>query len=489
MNYKRVPPNPEDILLLDAPSITPEIKQKLLQFNKEYQLKGLRFFARLKLKWEKDNPGKTFPGLCAEVDSVTGRIRPLEEQRAWSWGDTRALGIWCYFLQKNRIPDAEETIDIDSDKVTVNLRDFYNDYCDHLYTCLDQRLETCDGRIPFLVDIQTNRASDDPRNLKLQKHEFSGTHIFAVNAFFQYGMLRNNKEAIDMGWKILEETFRAAHENRFANHMTGKIPFQHSHGLMMVSSGALVDTLKTIGLLETRGDSSYSDMKEKLVQAGRWAMDIFLGYHWNRNTKTFAEYLHPVYKTPYEDDRGRIICDPGHAAEGAGFFSEFHRFLPENDSTVFRYNRDNMLPVLSAILKFIDEHGYSDNGVMFKNIDLKHMQGTADVIDSGGEYRTAPWWNVRECAAAAIRMFVLTGKETIWNIYIKAFNACYQNYPNENIGGLMLQTLDADTMEPLPFHPATGNLDPMHSPRAREREIEALEEINFLSQESTKNLL
>ena len=60
-------------------------------------------------------------------------------------------------------------------------------------------------------------------------------------------------------------------------------------------------------------------------------------------------------------------------------------------------------------------------------------------------------------------------------MYKKAQNATYLNYPNEKIGGLMVQTLDADTLKPLPFYPATGNLDPMHCARAREREIEAME--------------
>ena len=63
----------------------------------------------------------------------------------------------------------------------------------------------------------------------------------------------------------------------------------------------------------------------------------------------------------------------------------------------------------------------------------------------------------------------------MWDVYVKAFNAAYQHYPNRRIGGLLVQNLDAFTLEPLPIFPATGNLDPMHSPRAREREIEALE--------------
>lgn len=83
---------------LDMPRLTPELRDCLLTFNYDYQLKGLRYFAYLKLLGEKQHPGRTFPGLCTEVDSISGAMRPLREQPVWGLGDTRALGIWCYFL-------------------------------------------------------------------------------------------------------------------------------------------------------------------------------------------------------------------------------------------------------------------------------------------------------------------------------------------------------------------------------------------------------
>ena len=112
---------------------------------------------------------------------------------------------------------------------------------------------------------------------------------------------------------------------------------------------------------------------------------------------------------------------------------------------------------------------------MVKTLDLKSMLGIAEPIHADAQTTTAPWWNVRECAAAAMKLLQLTGDPRMWEIYRKAFNTAYQNYPNRNIGGLLVQNLDANTLEPVPIAPATGNLDPMHSPRAREREIEALE--------------
>jgi len=471
----RLPPDPSDLLYLDAPHPTIELRDSLLAFNCEYQLKGLRYFAGLKLRWEKHYAGMTFPGLCAEVDSISGRLRPLEDQRAWGWGDTRALGIWCYFLMKGRIPDEEVTLDVDGNPVTINLKQFYTDYCRHIYKCLRERMEKCGGRIPFLADVQSNQPSDDPRNLKTGKGEMTATDIFAINAFYQYGLWQDDDESIALAERIGNDCFRAGVENRFVNHLTRKRSFQHTHGVLMVGVGALVDTLKSIDLLEAGSKGRYRAMKDRLIRAGRWALDQFCGYHWDVHSRRFTEYLHPVHKTPYEDENGNIICDPGHTAEGVGFFTEYLHWLPEQEETSFRFGRNNTVGILQNILLFVHEHGYSEQGVMFKNIDLKTMRGIPEAIHPDVPSSTAPWWNVRECAAAAIKLYQLTGDPQMWEIYRKAFNAAYQNYPNENIGGLMVQNLDAQTLEPVPIPPATGNLDPMHSPRAREREIEALE--------------
>jgi hypothetical protein len=467
----RLPPDSFGLLYLKQPQLTPDLCERLLAFNREYQTKGFRYFAYLKLMWEKRYPGKTFPGLCAEVDSISGEMRPLEEQRAWGWGDTRALGIWCYFLMKGRIPDEEVTLDVEGDAVTINLKAFYSDYCRHIYRCLRERMELCGGRIPFLADVETNRPSDDPRNLKAGEGEMTATDIFAINAFFQYGLWQDDAESIELGERILDDCLRAGVENRFVNHLTRQRSFEHTHGILMVCVGAVVDTLKTIDLIETR----FEELKDRLVRAGRWALDQFCGYHWDPHLRWFSEYLHPVDKTPFEDSNGHIVCDPGHTAEGVGFFAEYLNWLPDPESTSFRFGKDNTTEVLQDILLFVHEHGYAAAGVMFKNIDLKTMKGIAESIRPDVQSTTAPWWNVRECAAAAIKLYQLTGDPRMWEIYQKAFNAAYQNYPNRSIGGLMVQNLDAFTLEPVPIFPATGNLDPMHSPRAREREIEALE--------------
>ena len=469
-------PLPSNELLLLKPTTRPtdSVIRSIIDFNKGYQVRGLKTFAKFKLEWERLYPGRRFPGLCAEVNSITGEMRPLKDQRAWSWGDARALGIWSYFLIKARVPNENVKIALDSgEEATINLKSFYENYVDLLYSALTERLDQCGGKLPFLVDIETNRASDDPRNIPTREDEWTASHIFGAGGILQYGILRDSPDAIRIGLKLLGETFLSAHENRYVSHMTRKKSFAHTHGSMMVAAGAVVDTLKAADA-KPKAKVVTSEFKDELVRHARWALDTFCGYHWNASDKFFAENIHPIYKTPYPDANGVIICDPGHAAEGVGFFAELYSYLPKKDKSSFRIKKDNVLDILSAILRFVDKRGYSDQGVMYKTVNALTGEGVADVIDNGKKYRTAPWWNVREAAAAASKLFSLTGDPAMWKIYLRALNATYRNYPNAAIGGLMVQTLDGDTLRALPFHPATGNLDPMHSPRAREREIEAL---------------
>ncbi|MFH1708780.1 MAG: hypothetical protein ABIF71_12810 [Planctomycetota bacterium] len=82
MSNTRVPLPADQLYVLDAAGPTSAIVRKLIDFNTAFQMRGFRYFAWLKLAWEKRNPGRSFPGLCAEVDSITGRMRPLADQRA-----------------------------------------------------------------------------------------------------------------------------------------------------------------------------------------------------------------------------------------------------------------------------------------------------------------------------------------------------------------------------------------------------------------------
>jgi mannose/cellobiose epimerase-like protein (N-acyl-D-glucosamine 2-epimerase family) len=161
--------------------------------------------------------------------------------------------------------------------------------------------------------------------------------------------------------------------------------------------------------------------------------------------------------------------DPGHATECAGFLAELAAFLSEPD-------RQRILDAALNIHLFADEVGYVETGVMTKYVDLDTREVLPD-YQAGSEEPTAPWWNVREHCASSLRLYTLCGDERLPETYRKAQNASYLHYPNKRIGGQMIQTIHPYTLKPLDIPPATGNLDPMHDPRARIREIESLDRI------------
>jgi hypothetical protein len=153
--------------------------------------------------------------------------------------------------------------------------------------------------------------------------------------------------------------------------------------------------------------------------------------------------------------------------------AELVPFLPEGWESA-RWSRQKVLEAALNILLFAADIGFSAQGAMFKFVDLNTGEPLPDT-QAGVDHPTAPWWNVRELCAAALRLYTLTKDERIIPVYRKGQNASYLFYPNKNIGRQMIQMVDPLTLEPLDVAPATGNLDPMHDPRARIREIENLE--------------
>ncbi len=457
----------EELFIFDKDELVAETAERLLDFNRNYQIRVLKYFAQIKLDFERNYPGIVFPGLFGEIDSVSGKMRPLAEQRVWSWGDCRALGIWSYFLCKNVIPDRE--FEVSGRK--INLRSFYAGYCDFIYEKLRERYELNGGYFPFLVDIATNKASDDPRNVPCRRGEYDPSHVFASSGFIQYGIMKDNPAALSFGLKILDETIECGMSFKNVDHITKERCPQFGQGFLMVTVGAMLDSLKCISYSANK--EKHSPLSVKLVESAVKMSSFILKNYCNSDTGEFWEYNDSSGK-PYKNMDGFMVCDPGHAAEACGFIAELSGFM--GDSIL----KNEFIERTLRIVKFIHRSAYSPKGLMYKNIDIISRRGVADRVDSHGkEYFTAPWWNVCELASAALKLYQLTGDKDCLETYAKAHNACYLNYPNELIGGFMVQTLDAETGDPLPFNPATGNLDPMHSPRAREREIEILELFPF----------
>ncbi len=154
--------------------------------------------------------------------------------------------------------------------------------------------------------------------------------------------------------------------------------------------------------------------------------------------------------------------------------AELARFRPVG-------SRERTIAAALRIHLFADRIGFTPAGAMSKYVDLatgRFLPDTQAAAASGAAPRlTAPWWNVREHCAAALRLYTLTRDERLVATYRRGQHASYLLYPNQRLGGQMIQAIDPLTLEPLDIAPATGNLDPMHDARSRCREMECLEEL------------
>ncbi len=431
---------------------------RVIAFNQAYLERMLQYFAKLRLEFEQRFPGASYPGIFAEVETPTGEIRPRDKQLIWSWCDTRGLGIWSYLLLKDMIPE----VPVAADPTRGSLKNFIDEYCTLIYNSLLERLKLNDGILPFIVDPATNEASNDPRNIKLSAEQAEPGLIFAGGGFIQYGILRNDSKAIEMGLKMLKECVRCGLAFDNVDYLTGRKLPVHTEGFLMVTLGAITDSLKA----DVAGGGKYSELlRRQLIPAGKKILTWIFNNHCEKVTGCFWENNNENDE-PLLTPEGGLICDPGHTSEFCGFAAQFSGFLPATE-------RNRILPLLLNILRFVDSNGFSPAGVMYKNINVHSGRGTCDTTVNGVSYKTAPWWNLCELGAATSTLWAMTGEDFTWEIFKRAANGLYSNYPQKQIDYLMVQTLDAESLQVLPFNPATANLDPMHAARALCRQIEA----------------
>ncbi|HSV92449.1 MAG TPA: hypothetical protein VLH81_05215, partial [Desulfobacterales bacterium] len=327
------------------------------------------------------------------------------------------------------------------------------------------------GRIPFRADVATGLADDHPANRPAPgAPDF--TAMFAASGLLQYGLWRGDAEALALGRDLFDRELQIAGAG---------LPY----GPRMIMVGVIVELLKAGGRVPASGNGPAGTSAwlapERLVATALPLVDHVLAHHFRADGAevgapggaAFWETSDPEGR-PIADASGAIVVDPGHATELAGFIAELAPFLDDRE-------RRRLIAAALAIHLFADRIGFTPAGVMSKFVDLRtgrFLGDTQAAAASGGPARpTAPWWNVREHSAGALCLYTLTGDPRLIETYRRAQHASYRCYPNERIGGQMIQTVDPFTLEPLDIAPATGNLDPMHDPRSREREIECLERL------------
>jgi len=463
-----------DIVLFKNKKINHEEFMFELDFYVHYTLIHHKFFIKLKHEWEMLSPDRKIFGLCSEIDSITGVWKDISVQKAWSWGDGRALGLWSNHLITGIIHDEEIEINPLGQKRVVNLRAEYKSYCDVIFRQLEERYKLNGGHFPFIADISTNKASGDSRNVTLKEGERSFSDLFCSAGFMQYGLLTRNHEITDKGLKILLSVSDAIKNAKFVvePHNPNNPPKFNFQGAYMILLGVCVDVLKSIVSI---GEKEFSSLRKNLFTAAVEMTETILSKFYSPESGILWEF-NTLDDKPFKDGAS-WIADPGHGAECAGFIAEFASLLKtEND---MKQLSEKYIEAASRISLYMSENGYSRKGLMYKRINLlkETERGVFDNTVNGVKLKTAPWWNVREHSAASLRLYHLRGDERHLVSYSKAQNATYMFYPNKLIDGLMTQTLNAETAETLPLNPATANFDPMHDQRARDREIEVLKSL------------
>ncbi len=469
-HHTRLPLDRDEIVLLEAPELSKPTCRKLLKFYQSFHQGNLVFFLTIREDWLRQNPGRAFPGLCANVNPISGQQRPATEQRLWGWGDGRSLGTWSSFLNSDRVPDTEVSLVLsDGPGIEVNLRTALRAYVDLIHDGLVERLRLNDNRIPFAAFLDTNRADPDPRFEYWDRGETDFCSIFASNGFIQYGLLTGDRKSFDLGTEMLEDQVEKISRPEAEEAV-------RTHGPRMIVLGVIGEVLKTMRVRPESGGFDLEALRGKLIRMALPFIGHILENHYREEPPGFWEHS-DFAGQPAPDDNGHILVDPGHATECSGFLAELVPFLPEQwgDS---KWNRDRVLGAALAIHLFADRIGFSDAEVMPKFADLSTGAMLPDIqAIPDGSTPTAPWFSVREHSASALRLFTLTGDERLLSSYQKAQNASYLHYPNKRIGGQMVQTLHPHTLEALDIAPATGNLDPMHDGRSRVREMENLERL------------
>jgi hypothetical protein len=470
INSQRIPVNTNELSLFTEPTFTEESCRKLIDFYTKYQSKNWLLFLSLREEWAQKHPELPMrDALCANINTITGDFRPLNEQRIWCWGDGRALGIWSYALICDLVPNTNAIL---STSKKVNMLSSLRTYCNDIFNGTVKRYDLNNGTMPVAANPQTGLSDNHPWNPKSGNNIKTFSNLFTVTGWVLYGMLIDNDAIVNKGLVEFDAVLKSFDENNFD---TGGGLLNHSvrvQGPRMIALGVAGEILKGIDVIERGGINKWSSLKLPMINKAIKLLEYILSSNYRNKPVAFWERSNSD-GTPLKSD-GIITVDPGHSTEFSGFLAELIPFLPE-DWRSPNWNRSSALEAALNCHLFAARVGFSPKDVMYKAIDLETEKPLPDkqAIDANGRL-TAPWWNVREHCASALRLYTLTKDERLIESYRKAQHASYLAYPNARIMDQMIQTVDPETLEPLDIAPATGNLDPMHDSRSRIREIENL---------------
>ena len=161
--------------------------------------------------------------------------------------------------------------------------------------------------------------------------------------------------------------------------------------------------------------------------------------------------------SPWRDERGRILLDPGHCLEFVGLASKLLLLVEKKQS--HSAEEDDLLVECREVLPKVFARSFALGfnrrvGGIGKSVDLL----SGEPINSD-----MPWWSLPETMRAASELLLLcpsSGREVeLLGVIADCSNAFVSNYVRREVHLMAYQTIDA-TGKPVDVIPLTSDLDP-----------------------------
>ena len=225
------------------------------------------------------------------------------------------------------------------------------------------------------------------------------------------------------------------------------VPGRFDHGPYMINLG-------TCALNAATGD-------RQACLEGLRLLDYELAYYANRNQRIDAFSEGDFWESidekgaPYRDEKGRVLCDPGHALEFVGLALKFARAMHASSAarpSELRALRQH-LTYMPSILQQNFANGFLGAGICkaFDLVSRRHLN------------TDMPWWNLPETIRAAALCWRESTDGESQRACLRIWSACHNAFvehfvrPEIHLMSIQTRTADGRVANAIP---ATADADP-----------------------------
>ena len=271
------------------------------------------------------------------------------------------------------------------------------------------------------------------------------TDIFYAKGLYAAAVRLGLSESAEYAKKWLREIGEDIFERRFssdqymfdpANRGGGK-PGKFSQGPLMIYLGATALT----GNFDA-AEKFISFIIEKHINHGQFR---------NLTSGCFVEAL-KADDQPWQEDDGKIICDPGHALEFTGLAAR--NLVAMRKVPQYRAFVDKSSKILAELFCRVFDTGFQSRSGIMKAYDL--VEGKAVNTDS-------PWWSLPESlrSAALLKVLYPEAAAELDARAEKMTDAFFNSYIANGTNGFACQTCDVNG-RPVDIIPAVPDADPLY---------------------------